>query len=206
MHYRRLSYRYALLLTSNQSHHFAGLLEAEQSGVRFAQTYWRPPADVCECDSTIEVTVDLAGIDQDDLDVVLFEDALIVEAAEDAPVMVAEASVGAATSPPASTRTDIVSSDVVALLSAVTVGRREDGGVRLEAPPHAARALMSLRNLSTRLRQRVFEIYEGRGATADAEVLGSTVTAVDVMGLMLTSLGGSRIRGAPWGKRSGCAS
>ena len=79
MRYRRLSYRYALLVTANQSNQLSGLLEAEQAGVRFAQTYWRPPADVCESDSTIEVTVDLAGIDQDDLDVVLFEDALIVE-------------------------------------------------------------------------------------------------------------------------------
>ncbi|MBW3632751.1 MAG: Hsp20/alpha crystallin family protein [Chloroflexi bacterium] len=79
MRYRRMSYRYALVLTANQSHQFGGLLAPEQPGVRFAQTYWSPPADVCECDSTIEVTVDLAGIDQDDLDVILFEDALIVE-------------------------------------------------------------------------------------------------------------------------------
>jgi HSP20 family protein len=47
--------------------------------VRFAQTFWRPPADVCESESTIVVIVDLAGINQDDLDVVLFEDALIVD-------------------------------------------------------------------------------------------------------------------------------
>ena len=79
MRYRRMSYRYALVLTANQSHQFGGLLAPEQPSVRFAQTYWSPPADVCECTSTIEVTVDLAGIDQDDLDVVLFEDALIVE-------------------------------------------------------------------------------------------------------------------------------
>jgi HSP20 family protein len=79
MRYRRLSYRYAVLLTADQSRQFGGLLEAEQSGVRFAQTYWRPPADICESNSTIEVTVELAGIDQDDLDVVIYEDALIVE-------------------------------------------------------------------------------------------------------------------------------
>ena len=79
MRYRRLSYRYALLLTANQGRQLGGPLPAEQSGVHFAQTYWRPPADVCESNSTIEVTVDLAGIDQDDLDVILFEDALIVE-------------------------------------------------------------------------------------------------------------------------------
>jgi HSP20 family protein len=79
MRYRRVSYRYALLVTGNQDRAFGNPPVAVQSGVRFAQTFWRPPADVCECESTIVVTVDLAGIDQDDLDVVLFEDALIVE-------------------------------------------------------------------------------------------------------------------------------
>jgi HSP20 family protein len=79
MRYRRMSYRYALVMTANQGRELGGLLATEQSIVHFAQTYWRPPADVCESNSTIEVTVELAGIDQDDLDVVLFEDALIVE-------------------------------------------------------------------------------------------------------------------------------
>ena len=79
MRYRRVSYRYALLVTTNQDRAFGDPLGAAQPGVRFAGTFWRPPADVCECESTIVITVDLAGIDQDDLDVVLFEDALIVE-------------------------------------------------------------------------------------------------------------------------------
>jgi HSP20 family protein len=79
MRYRRISYRYALLVTGNQDRTFGDALATVQPGVRFAQTFWRPPADVCEAESTIVVTVDLAGIDQDDLDVVLFEDALIVE-------------------------------------------------------------------------------------------------------------------------------
>ena len=79
MRYRRVSYRYALLLTDNQDRAFGDPLATVQPGVRFAETFWRPPADVCESQSTIVVTVDLAGIDQDDLDVVIFEDALIVE-------------------------------------------------------------------------------------------------------------------------------
>ena len=69
----------ALLVTGNQDRAFGDPLAAVQPGVRFAETFWRPPADVCESATTIVVTVDLAGIDQDDLDVVLFEDALIVE-------------------------------------------------------------------------------------------------------------------------------
>jgi len=79
MRYRRVSYRYAVLVTANQERAFGDPLVPAQPGVRFAETFWRPPADVCESESTIVVTVDLAGIDQDDLDVVIFEDALIVE-------------------------------------------------------------------------------------------------------------------------------
>ncbi|MGH2617467.1 MAG: Hsp20/alpha crystallin family protein, partial [Thermomicrobiales bacterium] len=79
MRYRRLSYRYALVLTTGQDWSVDAPRLAESAGVRFAQTYWRPEADICESDSTIVVTVDLAGIDQDALDVVLYEDALIVE-------------------------------------------------------------------------------------------------------------------------------
>jgi HSP20 family protein len=81
MRYRRVSYRYAMLLTANQAHRrpLGDLLPLGDANVRFAQTYWRPPADICETDRAIEVIVDLAGVDQDELDVVLFEDALIVE-------------------------------------------------------------------------------------------------------------------------------
>ena len=71
--------RYAVLVSGNQNRAFGDPLAAAQPGVRFAETFWRPPADVCESTSTIVVTVDLAGIDQDELDVVLFEDTLIVE-------------------------------------------------------------------------------------------------------------------------------
>jgi HSP20 family protein len=79
MRYRRLSYRYALVLTPNEDQAWDNPRLASSTGVRFAQTWWRPPADVCESERTIEVTVDLAGVDQDELDVVLYEDALIIE-------------------------------------------------------------------------------------------------------------------------------
>jgi HSP20 family protein len=79
MRYRRLSYRYALTLTANHPGPLSGARPLEQLVVRLAQTFWRPPADVCESESAIDVTVELAGIDQDALDVMLFEDALVVE-------------------------------------------------------------------------------------------------------------------------------
>jgi HSP20 family protein len=79
MRYRRLSYRYALVLTPNEDQAWDNPRLAGSTGVRFAQTWWRPPADVCESERAIEVTVDLAGVDQEELDVVLYEDALVVE-------------------------------------------------------------------------------------------------------------------------------
>jgi HSP20 family protein len=79
MRYRRLSYRYALVLSGTPSLPWGDAQPAEQSGMRFAQTFWRPAADICESGQTIELTVDLAGVDPDEIDVILFEDALIVE-------------------------------------------------------------------------------------------------------------------------------
>ena len=79
MRYRRLSYRYALLMTTRPGAALGDPRPGELTGVRFAEAFWRPPADVCESERAIEVTVDLAGIDQDALDVVLFEDALVIE-------------------------------------------------------------------------------------------------------------------------------
>jgi HSP20 family protein len=47
---------------------------------------WRPRADVYETADGVLVTVELAGLEADDLDVQLFEDALIVEGGRSVPV------------------------------------------------------------------------------------------------------------------------
>lgn len=78
MRYRRLRYRYAVMVTAGQGRPFDDTRQMELAGPRFAQTYWRPAADVCESERTIEVIVDLAGVDQDELDVILYQDAVIV--------------------------------------------------------------------------------------------------------------------------------
>jgi HSP20 family molecular chaperone IbpA len=79
MRYRRVSYRYSLVLTGVQGPPWDDPRVIDGMRTRFAQTFWRPAADVCESARGFEITVDLAGVDQDDLDVVLFEDAVIVE-------------------------------------------------------------------------------------------------------------------------------
>ncbi len=79
MRYRRLSYRYAVVLTSDQISPFTTLRLADPRSPRFAQNYWRPPADVCESERAFEVIVELAGVNEDEIEIALFEDAVIVE-------------------------------------------------------------------------------------------------------------------------------
>ena len=43
------------------------------------QPRWRPDADTYETATTVEIMVDLAGVEEDDLEVQLFEDVLVVE-------------------------------------------------------------------------------------------------------------------------------
>jgi len=69
MRYRRLSYGYALLVGSAQP----------DSAVRLAPTTWCPSADVYETRDEIHVTVELAGVELDEIDLLVFDDALIVE-------------------------------------------------------------------------------------------------------------------------------
>jgi HSP20 family protein len=40
---------------------------------------WRPDADTYETATAVEIIVDLAGVDEDDFEVQLFEDALVVD-------------------------------------------------------------------------------------------------------------------------------
>jgi HSP20 family protein len=79
MRYRRLSYRYALVVPAARGLPYAEPHFADLPRVRFVQTRWKPAADVCETEREIVVTVELAGIDPDALDVVLYEDAVVVE-------------------------------------------------------------------------------------------------------------------------------
>jgi HSP20 family protein len=79
MRYRRLSHRYAVLFTAGQPGPFGEHVRFEQFGVRLAQTKWRPPTDVYESARGIEITIELAGIEPEELDILLFDDALVIE-------------------------------------------------------------------------------------------------------------------------------
>lgn len=79
MRYRRMSYRYAYVVSAGGPSQLGGSFLPERWSVQLARTTWRPPADVIETRGEIEVTLDLAGVDPEQIDVQLYEDAVIVE-------------------------------------------------------------------------------------------------------------------------------
>ena len=79
MRYRRLSYRYAVVMATSRPRTFGETWERQPSSIGLGHSFWRPPADVVETASEVIVLVELAGVDHEQLDVLLFEDALIVE-------------------------------------------------------------------------------------------------------------------------------
>jgi len=78
MRYRRLSYRYAMAVPSGQTWPLGDFWHSDRVRL-LVQVPWRPDADTYETATTVEITVDLAGVEEDDFEVQLFEDALIVE-------------------------------------------------------------------------------------------------------------------------------
>ena len=79
MRYRRLSYRYAMIVSPGQGRPFDSTWQLGNPRVVMAHPVWSPPTDVSESATAVTVTAELAGIDPEDLELVAFEDALILE-------------------------------------------------------------------------------------------------------------------------------
>jgi HSP20 family molecular chaperone IbpA len=78
MHYRRLSFRYAMVARAGPTWPFGGLWLGDRLRL-LVQGGWQPDADTYETATTIEIIVDLAGVEEDDFEMQLFEDVLVVE-------------------------------------------------------------------------------------------------------------------------------
>jgi HSP20 family protein len=78
MRYRRLSYRYAMVVRSGQTWPFGDLWQSDRLRL-LVQARWRPDADMYETATMVEIMVDLAGVEEDDFEVQLFEDGLVIE-------------------------------------------------------------------------------------------------------------------------------
>ncbi|MGH8585917.1 MAG: Hsp20/alpha crystallin family protein, partial [Gammaproteobacteria bacterium] len=79
MRYRRLSYRYTMVVRPGQTLPLGDDIWQSDRLRLLVQPRWRPDADTYETATTVEILVDLAGVEEDDLEVQLFEDVLVVE-------------------------------------------------------------------------------------------------------------------------------
>jgi HSP20 family protein len=78
MRYRKLSVRYAMVTPAGLAWPFGEMWQVDRLRL-LAPAWWRPDADAYETASTFEIVVDLAGVDDDDVEVQLFDDVLVVE-------------------------------------------------------------------------------------------------------------------------------
>ena len=78
MRYRRSTYRYATVVGASQAWVLGDIWQTDRLRV-LARTGFRPDVDAYETAATFEVAIDLAGVEEDDFEIQLFEDALIVE-------------------------------------------------------------------------------------------------------------------------------
>ena len=78
MRYRRLTYRYTMVVRSGHPWSLGDIWSSDRLRL-LVQPRWRPDADAYETPTTVEIVVDLAGVAEDDFEVQLFDDALVVE-------------------------------------------------------------------------------------------------------------------------------
>jgi HSP20 family protein len=78
MRYRRSTVRYSVVVRSDPPWSSGDLWPSDRVRL-LVQGRWRPDADTYETPTTVEIVVDVAGVDEDDIELQLFEDALVVQ-------------------------------------------------------------------------------------------------------------------------------
>lgn len=78
MRYRRISYRYAFIVGTGTPEPLGGFAQARQQ-VRLAPTWWRPAADIFETAAGLRAVIELPGVALEEVDVVFYEDAVVIE-------------------------------------------------------------------------------------------------------------------------------
>jgi len=78
MRYRRFHYRYTHVVTSAASETVAETW-SDHPGVPVTRQQYRPAADLMETATGLEARIELAGVQEADVDVTVYSDALVVE-------------------------------------------------------------------------------------------------------------------------------
>jgi HSP20 family protein len=84
MHYRRIACRYTMIVS--QPTGWGGSWLVRAGNVVLSHPHWHPDMDVYETETALIVTVELAGVDVEQLEILLFEDALVIEGRRNLPV------------------------------------------------------------------------------------------------------------------------
>ncbi len=84
MRYRRIGYRYTMIVKQPITR--GGAYQVRAGDVVLSHPHWHPDMDVYETATALTVTVELAGVDVERLEFVLFEDALVIEGSRSLPV------------------------------------------------------------------------------------------------------------------------
>ena len=77
MKYRKVAYSYKVVVQDPSA--FPMLRQWSSAGYGVSQTCWVPSADVYETESAIVITVELAGVNEEDAEVTLYSNAVVVE-------------------------------------------------------------------------------------------------------------------------------
>jgi HSP20 family protein len=82
MRYRHVTYRYIEGSPKQLEYHYRQLLQdalrQSQQSMLHRSTTWRPLADILESAEMMTVKVELAGMKEEDIEVTLYEDALVI--------------------------------------------------------------------------------------------------------------------------------
>jgi len=82
MRYRQITYRSIGGSSKQMEQRYRQLLDdtlrQSQQSMLYRSTLWRPLADICESADAIMVKVELAGMKEEEIDVTLYEDALVI--------------------------------------------------------------------------------------------------------------------------------
>jgi HSP20 family protein len=84
MRYRRVTYHSTTLRLATQSWPLRAAWEHETLRL-LVHAGWQPASDLAETRTSLEVTVDLAGVDEDGFEIQLFDNGLVVEGRRDLP-------------------------------------------------------------------------------------------------------------------------
>jgi HSP20 family protein len=82
MRYRHVTYRYTDGSQKQLERYYRQLLHdalrQSQQPLLYQSTTWRPPTDIFESEERVTVKIELAGMNEEDIEVTLYEDALII--------------------------------------------------------------------------------------------------------------------------------